>query len=639
MATFSSPSDVAAATLARSASVNNLDAATAAAFALLPTNANIDAGKVTYGTDTGAADAYVVAMPHTATSYADGLHVAFKPVYSCTGASTINVDGLGLKTIKLSSGAAVEAGHIIAGTPVEMRYSTTTGYFHLVGIPGAAGVAGSLSGTDIGTIELLTGASIAGGTTINLTTASGNRVHITGSGWNCTTVTLDKGPRTVIFDDVGTLTHHATTNNLPGAADITTAAGDRAIYESDGTTVYCIEYTRAISGDLAYTARTSDTVLSAADFTTDSRKFIDVTSGTFSQTTATASAIGANKWIRYRNSGSGIVTFTPGSGTIDGLASLEFWTGSVRDIFCDGTNFRTVPLVGGVMKSSTSGTWNKTSGVPAYDIRITGGGAGGGGGGGGGSGRGVNSNSGSGGSGGSGGAGGQSGQTVRRLTPAAQLAATVSYVIGTGGAGGTSGTGAVGATSGNPGNDGVDGGDGAAGVASTFGSSTNAYYLSASGGAAGTNKGLKGLAGSNNTAGGVAVTNNASLATSTVNVTMAISTVTINGGVSVAGTAQNSTGTGMAGGAGGTSSVAYGALTAEAGAAGGATNSGAVPSAGNAGTTPAAPSTPGMGGIGGGGGGGSPGVGAGASAATGAGGAGGVGGAGAAGQLEVIEIL
>uniref|UniRef100_A0A6M3M7U3 Putative tail protein n=1 Tax=viral metagenome TaxID=1070528 RepID=A0A6M3M7U3_9ZZZZ len=88
-----------------------------------------------------------------------------------------------------------------------------------------------------------TGAAIASAATVNLDTATGNRVHITGT-TTITAVTLTRGPRTVIFDGVLTLTHHATNNNLPSQANITTAAGDRAIYESDGTTVYCVSYTR-----------------------------------------------------------------------------------------------------------------------------------------------------------------------------------------------------------------------------------------------------------------------------------------------------------------------------------------------------------------------------------------------------------
>ena len=92
--------------------------------------------------------------------------------------------------------------------------------------------------------EWASGTAIASASTINLNTATGNRVHITGT-TAITAVTLTRGPRTVIFDGILTLTHHATNNNLPGAANITTAAGDRAIYESDGTTVYCVSYIKA----------------------------------------------------------------------------------------------------------------------------------------------------------------------------------------------------------------------------------------------------------------------------------------------------------------------------------------------------------------------------------------------------------
>ena len=92
--------------------------------------------------------------------------------------------------------------------------------------------------------EFATGSAIASAGTVNLDTATGNRAHITGT-TTITAFTLTRGPRTLIFDGVLTLTHHATTNNLPGAANIATAAGDRAIYESDGTSVYCVSYIKA----------------------------------------------------------------------------------------------------------------------------------------------------------------------------------------------------------------------------------------------------------------------------------------------------------------------------------------------------------------------------------------------------------
>lgn len=99
--------------------------------------------------------------------------------------------------------------------------------------------------TMLGAMDWVTGAAIASAATVNLTTATGNAVHITGT-TTITTVTLGTGMwRLVIFDGALTLTHNTTTNNLPGAANITTVANDRALYWADGTTVYCMAYVPA----------------------------------------------------------------------------------------------------------------------------------------------------------------------------------------------------------------------------------------------------------------------------------------------------------------------------------------------------------------------------------------------------------
>ena len=51
---------------------------------------------------------------------------------------------------------------------------------------------------------------------------------------------------TLQFDGALTMTHHATNLDLPGEANITTAAGDVAVFQSTGAnTVQCINYTRA----------------------------------------------------------------------------------------------------------------------------------------------------------------------------------------------------------------------------------------------------------------------------------------------------------------------------------------------------------------------------------------------------------
>ncbi|TGP28194.1 DUF2793 domain-containing protein [Mesorhizobium sp. M2D.F.Ca.ET.232.01.1.1] len=91
------------------------------------------------------------------------------------------------------------------------------------------------------------GSDVASASTVSL--GEGGFFHITGT----TTITdidwataKDGRPAYVIFDGALTLTHNATTLKLPGGANITTAAGDRAIFVQDnGDNVICIAYIRA----------------------------------------------------------------------------------------------------------------------------------------------------------------------------------------------------------------------------------------------------------------------------------------------------------------------------------------------------------------------------------------------------------
>ncbi len=145
MSTYTSPTDVTAGALAKSSDLNNIDAAVAEAFALLPTNATINAGTVNFAVDTGTADVYAVALPMTATSYSDGLMVVMRPLYTNTGACTINVDSLGAKSIKTEANGTPAAGDITAGVPIELRYSSSTGFFHILKNSAAQATAAAAS--------------------------------------------------------------------------------------------------------------------------------------------------------------------------------------------------------------------------------------------------------------------------------------------------------------------------------------------------------------------------------------------------------------------------------------------------------------------------------------------------------------
>jgi hypothetical protein len=130
MSTFNPPADIAQITLAKSSDVNALKAATAIAFGLLPDEDKIQQNSVTYAVDTGTANTYQISLP-AITSYSDGLSVSFKPINSNTGQSTIQINTLGTKSIRLVNSQVVALGDIISGAPVQLIYSSTTGYFHV----------------------------------------------------------------------------------------------------------------------------------------------------------------------------------------------------------------------------------------------------------------------------------------------------------------------------------------------------------------------------------------------------------------------------------------------------------------------------------------------------------------------------
>jgi len=90
------------------------------------------------------------------------------------------------------------------------------------------------------------GADIASAATINLTTATGNLVHVTGT-TTITAITIPNGAeREIVFDGTLTLTHNATTLILPTGTNITTAAGDCATVRGDGSgNARVVKYERA----------------------------------------------------------------------------------------------------------------------------------------------------------------------------------------------------------------------------------------------------------------------------------------------------------------------------------------------------------------------------------------------------------
>lgn len=106
------------------------------------------------------------------------------------------------------------------------------------------------------------GADVASATTTTIWVTDGNYIHITGT----TTITSfgtagqAGDERTVVFDGILTLTHNATSLILPGGANITTAAGDRAIVRAETTAnARVVAYIKADGTAIVGTAFTPST--------------------------------------------------------------------------------------------------------------------------------------------------------------------------------------------------------------------------------------------------------------------------------------------------------------------------------------------------------------------------------------------
>lgn len=123
------------------------------AFALLPSQERMDSGNTNYVVAGGTADALTITSPGTAiTTYTgqDGLAFSIKATATNTGATTINVDGVGAVSLVMTDGSAALAGGISTNGIYSVVYNETTAKFIFSDASGAAASAAAAAASAAG---------------------------------------------------------------------------------------------------------------------------------------------------------------------------------------------------------------------------------------------------------------------------------------------------------------------------------------------------------------------------------------------------------------------------------------------------------------------------------------------------------
>ena len=286
--------------------------------------------------------------------------------YLASSVSSQTIGSSGTKTFTTQSNLAYSAGARVRASDtsapstnymegVVTSYSGTTLVFtadrsvgsgtltswniNLVGDRGAAGAGDLSSANNLSDVASkytafdnlsIHGADVASATTTNLETATGNLVDVTGT-TTITAITLSEGhQRTVRFTGILTLTHGASLV-LPGAASITTAAGDYAVFRGYAAgVVRCVEYTKA-SGKpvIANTpAEVSALALAGNQTVTGGFSVTPNNLGTISSGTVTPAPANGN-YQYYTNNGAHTLAAPASDCAIDVLVTNSASAGSI----------------------------------------------------------------------------------------------------------------------------------------------------------------------------------------------------------------------------------------------------------------------------------------------------------------------
>jgi hypothetical protein len=249
--------------------------------------------------------------------------------------------GVGTNT-PLTVSAAVNAAlaakfDVTNGTATNPSFGGTTTFLGLTGASQCLQVSstGVLSGTGSacasgGGSGTVTSVAVSGGTT-GLTTSGG---PITGSG----TITLGGQLALTALPSLSANTVlGALTATTPSAQAVPSCSGaTNALTWTSGSGFGCNTISTG-SNTLARKTESANYTTVAGDNAT-----VILGSGTWTLTFTAPGTLGTGWWEYVQNSGTGNITLTPASGTIDGLSSYVMYPGEVRLIQTNGTAFYSI---------------------------------------------------------------------------------------------------------------------------------------------------------------------------------------------------------------------------------------------------------------------------------------------------------
>lgn len=279
---------------------------------------------------------------------------------------------------------AITAG-VWQGTPIGSNYG------------GAGAVMGALRGNGSGVVTQAACSDLSNATTACSTpigAASGNLVTLTTGGVFSSSVmpaltgdvtkSVGSSATTVAAIDGHTVTV-ATSGTLVSTGDTGTVTSTMMMPTGVGAgSCTSCALTFDIAGRVLSASNTSSTsTLKRSTHTTaytaapiDQGSVLYGT-GTWTLTLATPATLGNGWWAIVQSAGTGNITITPASGTIDGLSTYVMYPGEVRIINTDGTNFFSVVLNPFSLKLLSTTTITIPPGYQAFSGILWGGGGGG----------------------------------------------------------------------------------------------------------------------------------------------------------------------------------------------------------------------------------------------------------------------